>query len=95
MCESAVIRLRGREDQFADNMGEVARALNVHVSSLPLRSGYERAPHLPSYKSCLCPLDFRALGARLGMKVMKHSYSASLTHGPRYEGLWEMRANST
>jgi hypothetical protein len=70
MCETAlVINRKGRK--FVDGCGELANAIGIRVSRLPVTQAYD-GEYLCRFNDCLCPVDFKRLGELLNYDVIKH-----------------------
>lgn len=68
MCQEAIVNnAKGRV--FPRNMRELAAALNIKVSRIPIKQGYRTKPRP---ELCFCPVDFKRLANLRGLTMIRH-----------------------
>lgn len=70
MCEEIIVKLRGRDPIWCDRAGELAEALGIPISQLPVTDDVDD-DYRPGYSECLCHIDFKALGRKMEMEARK------------------------
>ncbi len=74
MCQEAIVdNAKGRK--YVETIGELAKALGIKVSRVPIQQGYGDFGH--KHDSCLCPVDFVHLANLRGLTMTRLGWDES------------------